>query len=116
MTVHVRRVGDATIIDVDGRITEDSADILRAAVQPMVRQGRVKIVFNLQAVPYIDTAALGEIIRAHASATCQGGGLKLLNVPRRIHDLLLITRLDSVFGQFDDETAALNSFGPIGLP
>ena len=113
MTVHVRGVGDVTIIDVDGRITEDGADVLRAAVQPLVRQGRVKIVFNLKAVPYIDTAALGEIIRAHASATCQGGGLKLLNVPRRIHDLLLITRLDSVFGQFDDERAALNSFAPV---
>jgi anti-anti-sigma factor len=115
VTVHVRSVGDVTILDVEGRITEDSADVLRAIVQPLVRQGRVKIVFNLHGAPYIDTAALGEIIRAHASATCQGGGLKLLNVPPRIHDLLLITRLDSVFAQFDDESAALNSFAPIGL-
>ena len=110
MTVHERCVGDVTIIDVGGRITEDGAQALRALVQPLVRQGRVKIVFDLHDAPYIDTTALGEIVRAHASATREGGGLKLLHVTPRIHTLLAITRLDSVLGQFDDEAAALSSF------
>lgn len=114
MTVHERCVGDVTIIDVDGRITEDGANALRALVQPLVRQGRVKIVFNLHGVPYIDTTALGEIIRAHASLTQHGGGLKLLHGAPRIHELLMVTRLDSVFGQFDNEADALRSFGSNG--
>ena len=113
MTVHERTVGEVTIIDVDGRITDDGADTLRAAVQPLFRQDRVKIVFNLQGVPYIDTTALGEIIRAHVGATRRGGGLKLLHVTPRVHELLMITRLDSVFGQFDDEANALNSFARV---
>ena len=110
MTVHERCVGDVTILDVGGRITEDGAVALRALVQPLVRQGRVKIVFDLHDASYIDTTALGEIVRAHATAARQGGGLKLLHVAPKVHDLLTITRLDSVLGQFDDEAAVLNSF------
>ena len=63
MTVRERCVGDVTIIDVGGRITEDGAVALRALVQPLVHQGRVKIVFDLQKTPYMDTTALGEIVR-----------------------------------------------------
>jgi anti-sigma B factor antagonist len=110
VTVHERCVGDVTIIDIDGRITEDGANALRALVQPLVRQGRVKIVFNLRGSPYIDTTALGEIIRAHATVTHHGGGLKLLHLAPRVHDLLAVTRLDSVFSQFDAEDAAVLSF------
>ena len=111
VTVHERCVGDVTIIDVGGRITEDGAEALRAVVQPLVRQGRVKIVFDLQETPYIDTTALGEIVRAHASATRGGGGLKLLHVRPKVHTLLSVTRLDAVLGEFEDEAAALRSFG-----
>jgi anti-sigma B factor antagonist len=110
VTVHERCVGDVTIIDVAGRITEDGAVALRALVQPLVRQGRVKIVFDLQETPYIDTTALGEIVRAHASATRGGGGLKLLHVTPKVHQLLTITHLDSVLGEFDDEATVVNSF------
>ena len=67
--MHERCVGDVTILDVGGRVTEEGAEALRALVQPLVRQGRVKIVFDLQDAPYIDTTALGEIVRAHATAT-----------------------------------------------
>ena len=111
MTVHERCVGDVTILDVDGRITEDGAEALRALVQPLVRQGRVKIVFDLHNTPYIDTIALGVLVRSHATATREGGGLRLLHVTPRVHELLSITRLDSVLGQFDDESAVLSSFG-----
>jgi anti-anti-sigma factor len=112
VTVHERCVGDVTLIDIAGRITEDGAQALRALVQPLVRQGRVKIVFNLHDTPYIDTTALGEIIRAHASAARAGGALRLLHVTPKVHELLTITRLDSVLSQFADEDAVLSSFTP----
>jgi anti-anti-sigma factor len=112
VTVHERCIGDVTIIDVEGRITEDGAEALRALVQPLVRQGRVKIVFDLQAAPYLDTTALGEIVRAHTTAARGGGGLKLLHVRPKVHTLLSVTHLDAVLTEFDDEAAALRSFNP----
>lgn len=112
MTVAERSVGDVTIIEVDGRITvEDGADLLRASVRSLVRQGRVKLVLNLRGTPYIDSTALGEIVRSYTSAMRQGGGLKLLHVAPRVHELLMITRLLSVFDLFDDEAEAVKSFG-----
>jgi len=110
MTVHERCVGDVTIIDVGGRITEDGAEALRALVQPLVRQGRVKIVFDLQETPYIDTTALGEIVRAHTSATRGGGGLKLLHVRPKVHTLLTITRLDAAGNPLPAGSTATPSF------
>ena len=110
MIVHERCVGDVTIIDIQGPITEDGAEALSALVRPLVYQGRVKLVVDLHEAAYVDTTALGEIVRAHTSAARQGGGLKLLHVPRRVHQLLAITRLDSVFDQFEDEASALSSF------
>lgn len=75
-TVHERQVGDVTILDIDGRITiQDGADIFRAVVRQLVALSRVKLALNLQNVPYIDTTALGEIIRAHLSVTRRNGRL-----------------------------------------
>ena len=112
MTLHERWISDVTIIDVDGRITvHDGADIFRDVVRQLVRQGRVKLVLNFLDASYIDSTALGEIIRAYTSVTRQGGTLKLLNVPARVHELLMLTRLLSVFDLFDGEAEALKSFG-----
>jgi anti-sigma B factor antagonist len=112
MTLHERRIDDVTIIDIDGRITvQDGADIFRDEVRRLLRQGQVKLVLNFQRAPYIDSTALGEIIRAYASVTRMGGTLKLLNVTTRVHELLMITRLLSVFDLFDAEADAVKSFG-----
>ncbi len=112
MSLHERRIGDVTIIDIDGRITaEDGADIFRDMVRQLVRQDRVKLVLNFHDVSYIDSTALGEIIRAYTSVRRKGGTLKLLNVTARVHELLMITRLLSVFDLFDAEAEALKSFG-----
>ncbi len=117
MTIAERSVGDVTIIDVDGRITvDDGADVLRASARGLVRQGRVKLVLNLRGVPYIDSTALGEIVRDYTSAMRQGGGLKLLHVTSRVQELLIVTRLLSVFDLFDDEAEAVKSFGATRLP
>jgi len=112
MTLRERWIGDVTIIDVDGRITvQDGADNFRDVVRQLVRQGRVKLVLNFQNASYIDSTALGEIIRAYTSVTRKGGTLKLLNVTGRIHELLMITRLLTVFDLFDAEAEAVKSFG-----
>jgi anti-anti-sigma factor len=114
VTVYDGCVGDVTIIDVGGRITEDGAAALRALVQPLVRQGRVKIAFDLHDAPDIGTTALGVLVGARASATREGGDLKLLHVTPRIPERLSISRLDSVPAQFDDEAAALGSYAQGG--
>jgi anti-sigma B factor antagonist len=112
MTLHERRIGDVTIIDIDGRITvQDGADIFRDMVRQLAGQGRVRLVLNFHDASYIDSTALGEIIRAYISVTRKGGTLKLLNVPARVHELLMITRLLSVFDLFDAEAEAVKSFG-----
>jgi anti-sigma B factor antagonist len=112
MTLHERWIGDVTIIDIDRRITvQDGADIFRDMVRQLVGQGRVKLVLNFHDASYIDSTALGEIIRAYISVTRKGGTLKLLNVPARVHELLMITRLLSVFDLFDAEAEAVKSFG-----
>ena len=112
MTLHERWIGDVTILDIDGRMTvEDGADVFRDAVRRLVRQDRVKLVLGFQAAPYIDSTALGEVVRAYTSATRKGGTLKLLNVTPRVHDLLMITKLLTVFDLFDAEAEAVKSFG-----
>jgi anti-sigma B factor antagonist len=112
MTIGERSVGDVTIVDVSGRITiQEGADQLRDVMRDLMRRGRTKVVFNLQNVPYIDSTALGEIIRTYTSVIRKGGSVKLLNVSTHVHQLLVITRLLSIFDLFDAEAEAVKSFG-----
>ena len=114
MTISERTVGRVTILDIDGRITvQDGATEFRHAVRQLVRRGRLNLVINLRAVPYIDSTALGEIVRTYTTTTRLGGALKLLNVHGRVHDLLVTTRLLSVFDSFDTESDAARSFGTV---
>ena len=76
----------------------------------MVSQGKKKILLNLESVPYIDSAGLGEIVRTYTSISRQGGRLKLLNVSKRIQDLLVITKLITIFDSYDGEAEAVKSF------
>jgi anti-sigma B factor antagonist len=77
----------------------------------MVNQGHKKIILNLAEVPYIDSAGLGEIVRTYTTVSRQGGKLKLLNLTKRIQDLLAITKLLTVFETYDTEDEAIKSFG-----
>ena len=116
MTISERTIGGVTILDINGRITvQDGADEFHEMVRQVVRRGRLNLVVNLRDVPYIDSTALGEIVRAYATTTRLGGTLKLLNVHGRVHDLLVITRLLSIFDLFDTEPDAVRSFGPVVL-
>ena len=111
MTVNERTNGATTILDLAGNITiGESADILRDKVRSLLQQGRKQIVVNLAGVSYMDSAGLGELVRSHATATQQGAALKLTNVTKRLQDLLVITKLSTVFDSYDDEAAAIASF------
>ena len=112
MIINDRTIGDITVIDIDGRITiDDGADQFRDRVRALLRDGHGKLILNFRQASYIDSTALGEIVRSYTSATRKGGTLKLLSVPSRVHELLVVTRLLSVFDQFDDEAEAIKSFG-----
>ena len=113
VTMSERAVGDVTIVNLEGRVTlDEGSDEFRDLTRRVIRQGRIKLVINFQRVPYIDSTALGEIVRSYTSATRKNGTLKLLNVTPRIHELLVVTKLLSVFDLFDDEVEAVRSFGP----
>ena len=112
MTIGQRSVGDVTIVDVGGRITiQEGADQFRDLTRDLIRLGQVKLVLNLREVPYIDSTALGEIIRIYTSVIRKGGSVKLLSVSAHVHQLFVITRLLSVFDLFDSEAEAVKSFG-----
>jgi anti-sigma B factor antagonist len=111
MQIEERAVGDVVVLDVKGKITLGEGDeLLKDKVNSLVNQGQKKIVLNLANVPYIDSAGLGEIVRAYTTVSRQGGSLKLLNLTKRITDLLSITKLLTVFETFDTEADAVRSF------
>ena len=111
MQIEERIVDDVTILDLKGKMTLGEGDeLLKDKINSLVSQGHKKIVLNLEAVPYIDSAGLGEIVRTYTSISRQGGKLKLLNVSKRIQDLLVITKLITIFDSYEDEKEAVASF------
>ena len=111
MQIDERTIGDVMVLDLKGKITLGEGDeLLKDKVNSMVNQGHKKIVLNLGGVPYVDSAGLGEIVRTYTTVSRQGGSLKLLNLTKRITDLLAITKLLTVFETFDSENDAVKSF------
>ncbi|MFO7303112.1 MAG: anti-sigma factor antagonist [Acidobacteriota bacterium] len=111
MQIEERVVGDVTILDLKGKITlGDGDEVLKDKINSLTLQNRRKILLNLEGVPYIDSAGLGEIVRTYTTVSRQGGQLKLVNLTKRIEDLLSITKLLTVFETFDSEEEALRSF------
>ena len=111
MQIDERTATDVVILDLKGRITlGDGDELLKDKVNSLVNQGHRKIILNLAEVPYIDSAGLGEIVRTYTTVSRQGGSLKLLNLTKRITDLLSITKLLTVFETFDAENEAVRSF------
>ena len=111
MQIEQRTVGDVTIIDLKGKMTLGEGDeLLRDKVNSLIQQGLKKLVLNLAEVPYIDSAGLGEIVRTYTTVSRQGGHLKLLNLTKRITDLLSITKLLTVFETFVNVNDAVRSF------
>ncbi len=111
MQIEQRAVGDVIVLDLKGKVTLGEGDeLLKDKVNSLVNQGHRKIVLNLAEVPYIDSAGLGEIVRTYTTVSRQGGSLKLLNLTKRITDLLSITKLLTVFETFETENEAVQSF------
>jgi anti-sigma B factor antagonist len=111
MQIEERAVGEVVLLDIKGRITLGEGDeLLKDKVNSILNQGHRKIVLNLAEVPYIDSAGLGEIVRTYTTVSRQGGSLKLLNLTKRITDLLSITKLLTVFETFESESDAVRSF------
>ncbi len=111
MHIDQRSVGDVVVLDLKGKITLGEGDeLLKDKVNSLVNQGHRKIVLNLAEVPYIDSAGLGEIVRTYTTVSRQWGSLKLLNLTKRITDLLSITKLLTVFETFESENDAVRSF------
>jgi anti-sigma B factor antagonist len=111
MQIEERNVGDVVVLDLKGKITLGEGDeLLKDKVNSLVNQGRRKILLNFGEVPYVDSAGLGEIVRTYTTVSRQGGSLKLLNLTKRITDLLAITKLLTVFETFDTESDAIKSF------
>lgn len=111
MQIEERVVGEVTVLDLKGKITLGEGDeALKDKINSLVHQGRKKILLNLGGVPYIDSAGLGEVVRTYTTVTRQGGQLRLSNLTKRITDLLVITKLTTVFDTFDNEAEALKSY------
>jgi anti-sigma B factor antagonist len=111
MQIEERIVDDVTILDLKGKMTLGEGDeLLKDKINSLVSQGHKKLLLNLEEVPYIDSAGLGEIVRTYTSISRQGGKLKLLNVTKRIYDLLVITKLVTIFDSYENEDDAIRSF------
>ena len=111
MDIAERTVNDVTILDLKGKMTLGEGDeLLKDKINSLLAAGRKKLLLNLEGVPYIDSAGLGEVVRTYTTVSRQGGSLKLLNLTKRIEDLLSITKLLTVFETYDTESEAVQSY------
>ena len=111
MKIDERSVGDVKVLDVTGQIKFTQGDeMLKDKIHSVLHQGSKKLLVNLAGVDYMDSAGLGELVGAYTTVTRAGGKLKLLNVTKRLRDLLSITKLLTVFETFDNEQEAIKSF------
>ena len=111
MKFKTREVDGVTILDLSGRVTlGEGSGTLRDAVRDLVSKGSNKILLNLGEVDYIDSSGLGELVAAYTAVKNSGGELKLVNLTKKVSDLLVITKLATVFDVKDDEAAAIASY------
>ena len=111
MKIDERSVGSVKVLDLTGQIKFTQGDeMLKDKIHSVVHQGSTKILVNLAGVDYVDSAGLGELVGAYTTVTKAGGHMKLLNLTKKMHDLLSITKLLTVFETFDSEQEAIKSF------
>ena len=109
-----RRVDQVVVVDLGGRIVlGDGSATLRDAIHDLLAANETRILLNLAEVSYIDSSGLGELIAGFTAVRARGGELKLLHLTRKVHDLLQITKLYTVFDIKDDEATAIASFSPL---
>jgi len=111
MKATVRQVDSVMVVDVSGRITlGEGCSQLRELIRDQLTKGNKRVLINLADVTYIDSSGIGELVSAYTAVSNQGGQLKLLNLTKKVHDLLQITKLYTVFDIHDDEAKAIGSF------
>jgi anti-sigma B factor antagonist len=111
LAIKDRQVGGVTVLDLDGKITiGEGSVLLRETVRKLLDEGKKKLLLNLGDVSYVDSSGIGELVSSYTTTNNNGGQLKLLNQTKKIHDLLTITKLVTVFETFDNEEAAVASF------
>jgi len=111
MRASTRQVDGVTIVDLSGRITlDEGSTLLRDTIKQLAGQGQKHVLLNLSEVQYIDSSGIGELVNAFTTMRDQGGELKLFNLTRKVHDLLQITKLHTVFDIKDDEATAIQAF------
>lgn len=112
MKATIRQVDSVTVVDISGRITlGEGCAQLRELIRGQLTKGNKRVLINLADVTYIDSSGIGELVSAYTAVTNQGGELKLLKLTQKVHDLLQITKLYTVFNVHDDEAKAIASFG-----
>jgi anti-sigma B factor antagonist len=109
--LHTRNVGDVTVIDVSGRVTlGEGSSAIREALRDQTAKGDKKILLNLSQVSYIDSTGIGELVAGFTTAANGGGTVKLLGLTKHVKDVLLVSKLYTVFEVFEDEAQAVQSF------
>ena len=111
LTIASREVSGVSVLDLKGKITLGEGSVqVRDAIRGLVGKGKRSILLNLGDVSYIDSSGLGELVGAYTTAKNKGAELKLLKLTKKVHDLLQLTKLYTVFETYDDETLAIASF------
>jgi anti-sigma B factor antagonist len=114
MKIEQREIGDVMVLSISGDITltVTGATELTDTIRGELQQGQDRFLLDVGRVRYVDSFGLGELVHAFSAVRNRGGAMKLVNVTRRLNDLLVLTRLLTVFDRFDEESEALASFGP----
>ena len=111
MNISQRSVNGVTVVDVNGKmVASESAGRLKDKISSLIFQGEKQIVINLANVSYVDSSGLGELVACHGSAIREGAEVKLANTGKKINDLLVMTRLYTIFDAHDTEALAIESF------
>ena len=112
LNINERQAGDVTVLDLSGKITIGEGSVaLRAGIRRLLEEGKKRILLNLAGVSYVDSSGIGELVSSYTAIGKEDGGqLKLLNLTDRIQNLLVITKLLTVFDAYDNEAEALKSF------
>ena len=112
MKITTRQISGVTILDISGRIIlGGETALLRSTIRDLIGKGQKNLLLNLGEVPFIDSSGIGELVAAFTAARREDGHVKLLNLTRKVHDVLQIVKLETVFELFDDEATAIKSFG-----
>ncbi|MBS1807972.1 MAG: STAS domain-containing protein [Acidobacteria bacterium] len=116
LEIRERKIGQIVILDLTGKITiGDGSNKLRDEVNRLLEIGEREIILNFEGTSYLDSSGIGELISRHTTTKNQGGHLKLLKLPKKIRDLLTVTKLLGVFETFENEQDAVLSFGVLGV-